>query len=401
MQFVVGYEDAHLELDLLEANVIGNWLGPTALSEPELKRAVDRALDEPLGRPGLGGSVVPGDHVTIAIGATTPAASAVIAAIVERLESAGVSRADVTILLSGPDSSGSFQGLKDRLHVVTHEPEDRANLAYLAASKTGKPIYLNRLSTDADVVIAIDTLRSRLIPPSSRDRPYRATTLGPDSLIYPGLSEKDPDHGSGVVAEVDWLLGSPLQIGVVPAREGGISGVIAGTRSTLRDAWKQSSRDAWTIHAGRPADLVIAGVGSPESPSTLSDVIDAALTGSRLIDSDGRVVILSKSEGPIGPALRRLRGMEHPGEAAKLLRGAEKSPDYSMARALGDAMRRTKLYLLSRLDPDEVEELGIVPLEKPAEAARIARSAKSIALISRADYFRISRPKEEAEDAGV
>ena len=40
---------------------------------------------------------------------------------------------------------------------------------------------------------------------------------------------------------------------------------------------------------------------------------------------------------------------------------------------------------LSRLDPDAVENLGLIPLDRPEEGARLASRASSCHLVSRAD----------------
>ena len=51
------------------------------------------------------------------------------------------------------------EDLREVVQLETHDPTDRDDLGYLAASKEGKPIYVNRVLHDADVVLPISCLR--------------------------------------------------------------------------------------------------------------------------------------------------------------------------------------------------------------------------------------------------
>ena len=55
------------------------------------------------------------------------------------------------------------------------------------------------------------------------------------------------------------------------------------------------------------------------------------------------------------------------------------------AQAVANALAWADVYLLSRLDEQVVEDLGIIALAAPTEAARLARSAESLAIVSQAD----------------
>ena len=67
----------------------------------------------------------------------------------------------------------------ERIRVRTHEPANRRNLAYLAASEEGEPILLNRMLTDANVVL-----------PVGFAQPDRATGYyGIHTILYPEFSD--------------------------------------------------------------------------------------------------------------------------------------------------------------------------------------------------------------------
>ena len=49
--------------------------------------------------------------------------------------------------------------LRKRITLLTHDPADRRQLAYLAASPSGEAILVNRALHDADVVLPVGCLR--------------------------------------------------------------------------------------------------------------------------------------------------------------------------------------------------------------------------------------------------
>ena len=74
------------------------------------------------------------------------------------LQEAGVEPEDVTVLVTvGWRPHSSRRHAPPGATLVVHDPRDRGQLAYLAATKQGRRIYLNRLLTDADVVIPVGT----------------------------------------------------------------------------------------------------------------------------------------------------------------------------------------------------------------------------------------------------
>ena len=75
-------------------------------------------------------------------------------------------------------------------------------------------------------------------------------------------------------------------------------------------------------------------------------------------------------------------------EGRSLPRSAHDEADYPAARAIADALAWADVYLLSDLDESIVEDLGVIPLTKPADARRLIEAADSIAVVSQADRGR-------------
>ncbi len=159
---------------------------PRGAPLPDTAAAVKAALDEPLEYPPLARCTTPGDRVAIALGAEVPQIAKVTAAIVQTLAAAGIDADGITILRNRGDADANAEDpcglvpahLAERIRVRTHDPANRRNLAYLAASEAGEPIFLNRMLTDADVVLPVG-LRSPIA------RPATTASIRPSILSFP------------------------------------------------------------------------------------------------------------------------------------------------------------------------------------------------------------------------
>jgi len=185
-------------------------------------------------------------------------------------------------------------------------------------------------------------------------------------------------------AEVGWLLGNQFQVGVVPGASG-VEAILAGASESVQKAGLKAYDDAWTFRADRRADLVVVGVSAGAG---VEATWAAFATGAALVRRGGKVVALSDASGPIGAAASRLAGADETGAGVSALKGFEGEADYPSARQLAESLAWADLYLFSRLDPDLVESLGLVPLSKPEEARRLASASPQITLVSHADLTR-------------
>ncbi len=269
MRVAVEFQDEHLDLDVPEDRLVGEWHGPAGVAA-DVRELAARALEQPRRYPPLRQAVVPGDRVVVAFEPEVPGAREVLGAVVEVLRGAGVEDEAITLLATS--------GTRDELaplappgpSLAIHDPADRDHLAYLASTSQGRRIYLNRLLTDADVTVPVGRLG---YDPALG---YR----GPWSVVFPGLSDEetrrafralttgerpDRDHprpSLGEAAEVSWLLGSQFHVGVVPGASGPIE-VVAGLETAVRDEGAGAVDRGWSFRAEMRAEVVVAGIGRP------------------------------------------------------------------------------------------------------------------------------------------
>ncbi|QDV32435.1 lactate racemase domain-containing protein [Tautonia plasticadhaerens] len=397
MRVAVGFQDDRLEFEVPDDRLVGSWDGPEPLPAEAFRDRLRLALEGPIGYPPLRQNVVPGDRVVIPIDPDVPDAPRVVTMIARELQDAGVG--SIRALSLGPMPGPIRDDWPSAAPLSVHEPEgaDPTTFAYLASTQQGRRIYLNRELTEADVVVPVGALGFDPV------LGYK----GPWSTLFPGMSNAETRQGecsspAGVgtrgrvleeSGEVSWLLGSLFHVGVLPGSSGA-SGVIAGEAGAIREEGIRAIDRAWTFRPEGRADLVVAGIGSPGRPGSMDDLAAGLATAAGLVRRGGKVVVLSRVGGPLGPALRRLTGLDDPSRGGvKALRGAEAEPDYLAARSIAEALAWADVFLLSDLDEDTVDDLSMIALGSAEEARRLASKSPSCLVVNRAE-----RTKADAGD---
>ena len=384
-----GADEVDLGVDPADERLVGFWPGhrgdESGADAPGFRDQLTRALAVPVDFPPLALAVVPGDRVAVALDLPADLAPVAVAELARIFHEAEV--ADITVVANQPAPAELPLGITWEVH----DPDNRERIAYLATTEDGQRVYLNRALTDADFVLPVGTL--------GFDRSLGHS--GPWSALYPGLSDRatltrfrgltavepggtsaDLPPGLAESSEVGWLIGCQLQVGVLPGA-GGL--VLAGLESVVRDQGIAAVDRAWTFTVPERADVVIVGVGDLGPFATLDDLGTALESATQLVRHGGKIVALAHLDGPVGPAVRRLAGVENPKAAPNRLRGHEADPDYHAARQLAATLAWADVYLHSRLDPDLVEDLAIIPLGRATEATKLAGSAASLIVVNRAE----------------
>jgi len=403
MRVEVDFQDESLELELPDEQLVAAWRGPAGRGFAESADVIRAALETARDYPALRQTVVPGDRVTIALDPAITEPGIVLGVIAEILREAGVDGENLTVLVPAGESGVLEASLPTGAVLEVHDPADRTELAYLATTKVGHRVYLNRHLTDADMVLPVGLVGFDPI------LGYR----GPASLLFPGMTDRDTiaAHRSRLrtdddvphekwaranldeSCEVSWLLGSQLHVGIVPAARGFVE-LIAGRDSSVREQGTASLEEHWTFRPESRAEIVVAGVGGTGAQTSLEALADALAAATRLVQHGGKIVVLSRATGPVGPALRCLIDAGDAERGSSLLRGHEKDDDFHFASRIARAVSWADVFLHSRLPRDLVEELSMVPIEKPEQARRLVAQAHSASFLSFADRTRV-----EVQDA--
>ncbi len=183
--------------------------------------------------------------------------------ILEHVRAAGVSPSAITLICPALSASQPWVlELPDEfqdVHVEVHQPGDRRKLSYLATTRLGRRIYLNRTAVDADQLILL----------TSRGYEPRLGINGAETALFPNLSDEttlqefatkmsldapgtDPWPIRTEAAEVAWLLGAPFLVQVIEGAGDEVLHVIGGAIESSAEG--QRLLDArWRVHVKQVA----------------------------------------------------------------------------------------------------------------------------------------------------
>ncbi len=360
---------------------------PTAAPLADPVAAVREAIERPLGFPPLRRALTPEDHITVVIDEHLPQVGRLLAPLLEHIASAGVAPEAITLLSASPAADQSWLDdlpeAFEEVRVEVHDPKDRTRLAYLATTRSGHRLYLNRTAVDADQLVV-------LCRPDADPLLLR----GGAGMLYPVLSDEatreelagqraSPAALRQQAAEVAWLLGAPFLVQVVEGRGDDIAALVAGPVDTADEAIRVYEA-RWGVSAEDLADTVVATVSGDPRRHEFADLARALTHAAQAVQPEGRIILLTAAAPQLGPGADLLR---QSGDPARALEALDKSqaPDRAAAMQWAAAAARAQVYLLSGLPEATAEELFVTPMEQASQLHRLLRAAGKYLLLEDAD----------------
>jgi nickel-dependent lactate racemase len=380
MRIGINYGREHLDVTVREGSLVGVRRAQPAPPLADPAATVGTALESPHDFPALRLALTPDDHVAIVVEEHLPHFVELLTAVLEHIRRASVAPEAITVLC--PQSSAGQPWLEELpdefqdVHVEVHDPADRRHLSYLATTKHGRRIYLNRTVVDADQVVVL----------SGWGYDPALGTAGGETALYPALSDqatREETGGDGAgeggaikpaalrreAAEVAWLLGVPFLVQVIEGAGEDIAHVVAGPVDTSAEGERlQEAR--WRVDVERPADTMIVTLSGDPARHDFADLARALACATRVVQPGGRIVLLSGATPALGPGAELLRQADDPEQALALLR-EQRPPDLAAARLWAEAARHAQIYLLSGLPQETAEELFTVPLDHAGQVQRL------------------------------
>ena len=369
-----------LELDVPERQLVGSRRQEASAPVADWSAAVQQALDNPFHYPALRRAMTPDDHVAIAVDEHLPQPARFLVPILEHVQKAGISCQAITLICQPPSTGQPWlEDLPDEfqdVHLEVHDPGDRRGLSYLATTRKGRRVYLNRTAVDADQLVLL-TRRSydcrmgyaggeAALYPALGDDAARQEAVGKLSFESPG---EQPWPAQQEATEVCWLLGAPFFVQVVEGAGGEIAAILAGSIDSSPEG--QRLLDArWRVEVDEPADVVVAAIGGDPGQHTFADFARALACAVRVCKPAGKVVLLTDANPVLGRSTQIMRQTEDPHETLQIL-AQEKPADHEAGFLWCRAAEQAKLYLLSGLPTETAEELFVTPLENANQVRRI------------------------------
>ncbi len=356
--------------------------------------AVAAALQSPVGFPSLKQTVVPGDHVVIALDPSVPQVPDVVSGVIHTLLEAAVPADHITVLQDPRHAHltrlpRQVPSAAEGVEFAVHDPEDREQLAYLAASQEAEPIMLNRRLCDADLVLPVNLLRPDTallycgphggLCPTFSDTATQQRFRTPNSTA----SRKQQRRRREEANDVAWLLGIQLTVQVIAGSGDTVLHVLAGLDEDVSRHGQKLVKAAWGYDVARRAELVVATIEGPQDDQSWENFGRALHAAQQVCAADGTIVLCTDLQCKPGPALRRLAGFEDQEKLRKRL-GTDRSEDALSAWLLMDARDAAHVFLLSGLASSAVESLGIGYIDAPDHIDRLCRQHRSCILLGNA-----------------
>ena len=370
--------------------------GENPQSFPEQCR---NALLQPLGLPELARCVVPGDLVAIVIDPETPNAIDLLVAVCEQLQAVPDQGITLTLALPPDPANTGWNSLveqlplhlQQQLTVHVHDPAETAQLSYVASSAAGERIYVNRRVSDADLLITIGVIcfdnllgyrgtTSGIFPAfSDNDSIQQARTQG-----HPELTPVDARPYRQLVDEVGWLLGTQFAVQVIPGTDVTPLAILAGLPEDVMSVGKETVDRVWRLKSRKEVETILLSV--PCNGSSGWKQLGTALEqATKLVEPDGRIIVIADLPIPEGSAATMLRRCQEPNELLKPLR-REPSHDAVEILQLIHALEHARVYLYSQIPADVVEELGMIAIEDANELQRLSKASSNCYALPNANY---------------
>jgi nickel-dependent lactate racemase len=273
-------------------------------------------------------------------------------------------------------------------------------LSYLAASKENKAIYVNRSVFDADVVLPVGCTRPLgslgyygaygTLFPTFSDEAMQQRFRSPDSLI----SSVQRRRRQQEVDEAAWLLGVQIVLQIVPGPGDSVLHAVAGDARAVGRHSAALCDATWQHQLPGRVGLVLAAIGGGREQQTWENVARALAVALSVTEEDGTIVLCTDLHARPGEALQRLAALDEEPQMFRKIRRA-RTPDAVAAWLLLQASQRARVYLLSGLDEDTVENLGVGYISSVDEIDHLARHCDSCILL--ADAHRAGLEVVEAE----
>lgn len=354
------------------------------------------AVTNPLGYPPLSQAILPGDRVTIAIDPELQLA-VLINELLSYLLDAGCQASDLTLLVARSEQREELQAAwseawRRDVQVVVHDPDDEQTHAYLAATREGRPIYLQRGISDADVFLPIGVQRLETALdyrgihggwfPAFSNLEAQLRHQSPSNIEWQAHRRRRQQE----TEEAAWLLGARLVVQVLPGPARSVAGVWCGDCDEVSRAASAAGRKLWLQQVDRPAELVIAVLDAPAAEQSWGQVARALAMAAEAADDGGTIVLWTELSADPGPALKSLGEIEASEDEQRLALLKQRSADATAAKVISDCLDRGRVFLRSRLEDSVVEEIGLAPLHDPQELQRLVDRAASCLVISSAQH---------------
>jgi nickel-dependent lactate racemase len=405
MKHTWGFGKGEQEFEVPDHLYLGSVEGVAVEPLPDLQRTLDEALADPIGSPPLAELVQAGDKVAIAcpdFHRLWVQSRRWLPLVVRALNRAGIANRDITVIIAnGTHGRPDYRGIKaivgdDFPHditIVNHDCRDPAMLHYLGKTPYGTPVWVNRYAVEADHVILTGAVvphtfagygggRKAVLPGMSGLATILAnhsrtlseeTGGGTNPMARPGILAGNPVHEDMLATAR--MLGPRFIVNFALSEGGEFLGVFAGDLVEAHEKGCAFVSEAFQVEIPAKGDIVVASRGGFPMDLTFYQAFQSNANARAALREDGEGVLIMVGEctDGLGPyEFNRWFDLGGADEIEAELRHAFTVSGFVVYRAALLYRQAKKVMLVSRLDPDVVSRIGIIPHASIADALQEA-----------------------------
>ncbi len=398
-----GKTEMHFEVpdDLCLGTVEG--VGVEAL--PDLRTALEEALEHPVGTAPLAQLMRSGDRVAIVcpdFHRSWIRAKRWMPMIVDYLNRAGVGNREITVIIAnGTHSPAGYREIREILGeamardivVISHDARDPSQLCYLGKTEFGTPLWVNRHALEADHLILTGGIvphafagfgggRKAIVPGISGLKTIltnhkRALSdevgQGIHTAARPGSLKDNPVHRDMVAAAR--MVGPRFMVNFVLSEEGDFLGVFAGDLEQAHLQGCEFVSGAFEVKIPEKADIVLASRGGYPMDLTFYQAFQASANAMSALkdNASGVLIMVGECSQGLGPyEFNRWFDLGGEEEIEKELRRNFTVAGFVVFRAALLHRTARKVILVSNLEAEVVSRIGIAPCRTISEALDLA-----------------------------
>lgn len=384
-KLTVTSNDQQMSLHFDQARVAHRWAGPEPMTSGDLHAVLARFVKGPAieGKFVIADLLVGSDRVAIPAHGKAGLLATVLTPMIQNLVEVGVQRENIFVLceLNQADELKSLLNQPD-IHIEEHAPEREDARAYLAGTRSGNRVYLNKEILDSDIVLPLIVAEPR----------GKGASRGYIQGLWPSFSDRETIRkiedrwGSEKnairreIQEVPWLAGLHQAMAAVPATNC-IAALMMEQPGILQKKVHHAVQACWNLNldeTDRHDAAVLTANGNDHEIDL--EQFTAMLRSAFRLRQCKRVALAYQLKPE---ALERLR---------KVFEEQDKESDETAWKALR-LMKRIgglfTVYSLGNIDESILTECDWVELEEPRELENLVNRSGHWLLIEDANRVRV------------
>jgi nickel-dependent lactate racemase len=329
---------------------------------PDVRRAVEEALNRPLGTSRLRDLVKPGQTVALVVTDITRKLpeEIILPYLLKELEAGGIKKKDIrAVVATGTHRPNTpeelrekFGSVVDEIAFINHDAWNSERLVRLGLSKGGIPLVFNRRVAESDIRISTGVIETHLFAGYSGGVKSIAVGVAGEETIgathnyemvrQTHLGVTEGNEFRRFLTEATQALGLHFIVNVVQTGEKEVVKVVAGDPVKAFHEGVKVARELYEVEIDHATEIVVSGVRYPKSRDLYqaTRAANVVVFGPRPVVVQGGVILIPASCED---------GCGHPGYCDIMKRAEDVDDIIAISREEGFAAGEQKALILARI----------------------------------------------------